>query len=172
MTFLSLLGLALVFWLLGRILESATRKTQGASENPLVEQINACLPQTQCGQCGHPGCLPYARAIVANQADIDQCPPGGTSTIRALAELLGIEPKRQNPQYGLEKKALVAIIDEPSCIGCALCLAACPVDAILGAPKYLHTVIASECTGCELCIPSCPVDCIKMETPQGEALPC
>ena len=172
MTVLGLLGLALIFWSLGQILELATTKNLGEEENPLVEKINACLPQTQCGQCGYPGCLPYARAIAGLEADIDQCPPGGNTTIRALADLLGLEVKDQNPQYGLEKKPLVAVIDEPSCIGCALCLSACPVDAIVGAPKYLHTVIAFECTGCELCIPSCPVDCIQMEDPQGETLSC
>jgi electron transport complex protein RnfB len=131
--------------------------------DPLVDKIDGLLPQTQCGQCGYPGCRPYATAIAAGDADINQCPPGGETTIVALADLLGREPKPLNPENGEEKQIeTVAVIDEPICIGCTLCIQACPVDAILGAPKQMHTVIEDECTGCELCVEPCPVECISM----------
>ena len=130
--------------------------------DPVVERIDVLLPQTQCGQCGYPGCRPYAEAIASDQADINQCPPGGESAIRALADLLGREPKPLNPDNGEEKPATVVRIDELRCIGCTLCIQACPVDAIVGATKLMHTVIRSECTGCDLCLPPCPVDCIDI----------
>lgn len=129
----------------------------------MIEQINALLPQTQCGQCGFKGCRPYAEAIAAGLADINQCPPSGDEGISDLAVLLGVEPKPLNPQFGEHKAKSVAFIIEQECIGCVKCLAVCPVDAILGAAKYMHTVIAAECTGCELCIAPCPVDCIIMQ---------
>jgi electron transport complex protein RnfB len=128
----------------------------------LTEAINARLPQTQCGQCRYPGCRPYAEAIARGEADIDQCPPGGEATVRALADLLGREPKPVDPQYGPAVRNVVAVIDEERCIGCALCLPACPVDAIVGAHRFLHTVLEAHCTGCGLCIPPCPVDCIEL----------
>jgi electron transport complex protein RnfB len=134
-----------------------------SNNNSLVTQIDALLPQTQCRQCNYPGCRPYAEAIASGAADINQCPPGGQVTIHALAELLGREPKPLNPQHGVESEKMVAVIDEDRCIGCVLCLKACPVDAILGASKQMHTVIADECTGCKLCIAPCPVDCIEMQ---------
>ena len=130
--------------------------------DPVVERIDALLPQTQCGQCGYPGCRPYAEAIAKGEADINQCPPGGDAGIRALADLLGREPKPLNPEYGEEKPKTVVAIDESRCIGCTLCIQACPVDAIVGAAKLMHTVIESECTGCDLCLPPCPVDCIDI----------
>jgi electron transport complex protein RnfB len=130
--------------------------------DPVVERIDALLPQTQCGQCGYPGCRPYAEAISTEEADINQCPPGGDAGIRALADLLGREPKPLNPENGEEKPKTVVLIDESRCIGCTLCIQACPVDAIVGAAKLMHTVIASECTGCDLCLPPCPVDCIDI----------
>jgi len=130
--------------------------------DPLVDQIDALLPQTQCGQCTYPGCRPYATAIASGEADINQCPPGGEATIIALANLLGRDPKQLNPEIGAIKPKMVAMIDEPICIGCTLCIQACPVDAILGAAKQMHTVIAEECTGCELCVAPCPVNCIDM----------
>ncbi len=136
--------------------------------DPIVDKIDKLLPQTQCGQCGYPGCRPYAEAIANNEADINLCPPGGSDTIVALAELLHREPKPLNSDVGEVKPPMVAVIDEEACIGCTLCIQACPVDAILGAAKQMHTVIESECTGCELCVEPCPVDCIKMvevETP-------
>lgn len=132
--------------------------------DPLVEKIDAILPQTQCGQCGFPGCKPYATAIANGEADINQCPPGGEDGIRKLAELLGREAKPLNAENGTIKPKSVALIDENTCIGCTLCLQACPVDAIIGAAKQLHTVAPALCTGCELCIAPCPVDCITMET--------
>ena len=130
--------------------------------DPIVDKIDAILPQTQCGQCGYAGCRPYAEAIAAGEADINQCPPGGENGIVALAELLGCDPKPLNPDNGVEKPKMVAVIDEQNCIGCTLCIQACPVDAILGAAKHMHTVIDRECTGCELCLAPCPVDCIDM----------
>ncbi len=131
--------------------------------DPLVDSIDAILPQTQCGQCNFAGCRPYAEAIASGEADINQCPPGGETTIIALAELLGVEPQPLNEENGPHSDIeMVAIIREEFCIGCTLCIQACPVDAILGAAKQMHTVIEKECTGCELCIPPCPVDCIDM----------
>jgi electron transport complex protein RnfB len=130
--------------------------------DPVVDQIDALLPQTQCGQCTYPGCHPYAEAIAAGEAGINQCPPGGESTIQALADLLGQDPKPLNPEHGEHQEKTVVVIDEQVCIGCTLCIQACPVDAILGAPKQMHTVIAKECTGCNLCIPPCPVECIHI----------
>jgi electron transport complex protein RnfB len=135
-------------------------KTQRDS---LADAIDAVLPQTQCRQCGYPACRPYAESIAAGEADINRCPPGGAAGIREVARLLGVESKPLDPKYGVEKpQPAVAIIDEKLCIGCTLCIQACPVDAILGATKLMHTVIARECTGCELCIAPCPVDCIAM----------
>lgn len=128
----------------------------------LARRIDDLLPQTQCGQCGHQGCLPYAQAIVAGEADINQCPPGGARTIAVLARLLGRAVLPLNPAHGTEQPPVVAFIDEARCIGCTLCIKACPVDAIAGAARHLHTVIASECTGCDLCVAPCPVDCIDM----------
>ncbi len=154
-----MLGLAVA---LGAVLgySSIKFKVEG---DPLVDRIDAILPQTQCGQCGYPGCRPYATAIAKGEADINQCPPGGETGMRALADLLGVEPKTLNAEFGQPKPKAVAVIDEPLCIGCTLCIQACPVDAILGAAKQMHTVIASECTGCELCVAPCPVDCISMQ---------
>jgi electron transport complex protein RnfB len=127
--------------------------------NPLVEKIDAILPQTQCGQCGFPGCKPYAEAIARGEAGINLCPPGGEDGMKKLADLLGIDPEPLDKE---ERPKALAVIDEQLCIGCTLCLQACPVDAILGAAKQMHTVIAAECTGCELCLAPCPVDCIDM----------
>ncbi|MFO7858602.1 MAG: electron transport complex subunit RsxB [Ectothiorhodospiraceae bacterium] len=130
--------------------------------DPVVEAIDARLPQTQCAQCGYPGCRPYAEAIAKGEAGINQCPPGGDATIRALADLLEVEPEPLDTRYGEAKEqATVVRIDEARCIGCTLCIQACPVDAILGAPRQMHTVIEDLCTGCDLCIDPCPVDCIE-----------
>lgn len=128
--------------------------------NPLVEQIDQLLPQTQCGQCGYPGCKPYAEAVANGEAEINLCVPGGETTVIALSELTGREVK---PVVAEAKPKQVAFIKEEDCIGCVKCIAACPVDAILGAAKFTHTVIKHECTGCELCVPVCPTDCIIME---------
>ena len=128
----------------------------------LIDQINNILPQTQCRQCSFQGCKPYAVAIASGAADINQCPPGGNDGIVALASLLGVNPKSLNPQFGENKVKSVAFIIEQDCIGCIKCIAACPVDAILGAAKQMHTIISSECTGCELCVAPCPVDCIVL----------
>src|SRR5215467_9530834 len=128
----------------------------------IADDIDALLPQTQCTRCGYSGCRPYAEAIVTGDADINQCPPGGAATIAALARLLARPELPLNPANGTETPSLVALIDEDACIGCARCLPPCPVDAILGAPKQMHTVILALCTGCELCVAPCPVDCIAM----------
>ncbi|WP_440222638.1 RnfABCDGE type electron transport complex subunit B [Dokdonella sp. MW10] len=124
--------------------------------------IDALLPQTQCTRCGFPACRPYAEAIDRGEADIDRCPPGGEEGVVALATLLGRAAKPLDPAYGLEAPPTVAVIDEAVCIGCTKCIQACPVDAIVGAARRMHTIVADECTGCELCIAPCPVDCIAM----------
>jgi electron transport complex protein RnfB len=136
--------------------------TTNSSEASLAQRIDALLPQTQCTRCGYPACLAYAQAIARDEADINQCPPGGMSGIRDLAALLGRAEKPLNPANGIEKPAEIALIDEEACIGCVKCIQVCPVDAIIGAAKMMHTILVQECTGCELCIPVCPVDCIAM----------
>lgn len=154
----ALLALALVF---GGILGFAAVhfKVEG---DPLVDQIDALLPQTQCGQCGHPGCRPYAEAVAQGEA-INHCVPGGQATIDQLATLLGVDSIPLDAEYGVEKPVpLVAYIREDECIGCTKCIQACPVDAIIGAAKLMHTVIVDQCTGCDLCVEPCPVDCIDM----------
>jgi Na+-translocating ferredoxin:NAD+ oxidoreductase subunit B len=149
--------------LLGAMLGFAAIKFR-VEGDPLVEKIDSILPQTQCGQCGFPGCKPYAEAIANGTADINQCPPGGDENIHKLAELLGKEYKPLSEEHGVEKPKQVAIIDEKICIGCTLCIQACPVDAIVGAAKQMHTIAEDLCTGCELCIAPCPVECISMVT--------
>ena len=137
----------------------------------LIEDIDALLPQTQCAQCGYPGCRPYAEAIARGEADINQCPPGGQAGVDALAERLGRESKPLNPAHGEYQPPRVAWIDEAVCIGCTKCIQACPVDAILGARQRMHTVIQEECTGCDLCLAPCPVDCIHMLPTAREQAP-
>ena len=131
-------------------------------DHTLEARINALLPQTQCGLCGFSGCKPYAHAIAMGEADIDRCPPGGDAGVRQLARLLTIDAKPVDRSRGASKPGILAVIDETRCIGCTLCIQACPVDAIIGAAKQMHTVLSRNCTGCELCIPPCPVDCIDM----------
>lgn len=156
-TLAALAGLvALVF---GRDTGGAASRQEAARE--LAAQIEDFLPQTQCGQCGHPGCRPYAQAVAAGEA-FNKCPPGGLVTIAAIADLLGAEPVPLDPEHGHAGPRLIAYIREDECIGCTKCLPACPVDAILGAPRQMHTVITDECTGCDLCVEPCPVDCIDM----------
>ncbi len=129
----------------------------------LVEQLNNALPQTQCTRCGYPDCQRYAEAMAIGEADINQCPPGGIEGVERLAALTGKPALPLNPENGLEGPRTIAIIDEAWCIGCTLCIAVCPTDAIVGANKRMHTVVEPYCTGCELCIPACPVDCISLE---------
>ena len=162
---LALVGLGAAFGaLLG--FASVRFKTEG---NPIADQINDILPQTQCGQCGYPGCRPYAEAIASGEEAINKCPPGGEAGIHALADLLDVEPIPLDEEHGEENVKAVAFIREAECIGCTKCIQACPVDAILGAAKQMHTVIVSECTGCDLCVEPCPVDCIDM-IPDQESL--
>jgi Na+-translocating ferredoxin:NAD+ oxidoreductase subunit B len=135
-----------------------------AAPMPILDPaaIDAALPQTQCTQCGYAGCLPYAQAIAGGVADINQCPPGGDEVILALAAITGLMVAPLNPAHGAHRPRVVAVIDEAQCIGCTICIQKCPVDAIVGAAKVMHTVIAAECTGCELCVAPCPVDCIAL----------
>ena len=133
----------------------------------LVDRIDAALPQTQCTRCGYPACRPYAEAITRGEAAINRCPPGGTEGVRALARITGRPVLPLDPACGIEAPPSVAVIDEAVCNGCTKCIQACPVDAIVGASKLMHTVIADLCTGCELCIPPCPVDCIAMVPARG-----
>ncbi len=156
---LAITGLAVAFGLLLGY-SSVRFRVEG---DPIVDQIDALLPQTQCGQCSYAGCRPYAEAIASGEAEINRCPPGGEVTMIALADLLGRDPVPLEDEAAAEKPKSAAVIIEKDCIGCTLCIQACPVDAILGAAKQMHTVIADECTGCELCIPPCPVECIIME---------
>lgn len=142
---------------------AAAATAGNAEEVSLTDRIDALLPQTQCRRCTFEGCRPYAEAIAQGTADINQCPPGGARTANALARLMGVNPKPVGEEYGVVPDyPTVAVIDESACIGCTKCIQACPVDAIIGASRYMHTVIAADCTGCELCIPPCPVDCIEM----------
>jgi len=161
-----MIGAAVTFALLGLALGlglAISRRAFVREGSALVETIEALLPGTQCAQCGFPGCRPYAEAVASANAEINRCPPGGGETIAALADLLGeaaVPLARDVPAF---TPSQVAVIDETQCIGCALCLEACPVDAIVGAPRWMHTVIVRECTGCELCVEPCPVDCIRLE---------
>jgi electron transport complex protein RnfB len=141
-----------------------SRITDHRSEaNVTADTIDALLPQTQCAKCGYPGCRPYAEAIARGEAGINQCPPGGAAGIRTLAQLLGRAFEPLNPAHGVAEEArTAALIDEANCIGCTLCIRACPVDAIVGAARQMHTVLIGQCTGCGLCLPPCPVDCIEM----------
>jgi electron transport complex protein RnfB len=158
--FTALLTIGLLALVFGLVLGFAAVKFKVESD-PLVEQIDQILPQTQCGQCGFPGCKPYAQAI-ADGDEINKCPPGGDATIKKLADLMGVEAKSLDSAHGVEEIKKVAFIREDECIGCTKCIQACPVDAILGAAKQMHTVITDECTGCDLCVDPCPVDCIDM----------
>jgi len=133
------------------------------SARSLADRIDALLPQTQCGQCGYHGCRPYAEAIACGEAEINQCPPGGAGGIAKLAALLDRPVLPLDPEHGVEKPRMLARVIEADCIGCTKCIQACPVDAIVGAAKLMHTVIVDDCTGCELCVPACPVDCIVLE---------
>lgn len=147
--------------LLAGLLLSVANRMLPDSRDAVVEQIDACLPQTQCAQCGYAGCRPYAAAIAAGDAPINLCPPGGETTVQRLAELLGRDVLPVATASALP--GATALIDESLCIGCTYCRAACPVDAIVGAHMLMHTVIVSECTGCELCVAPCPVNCIRIE---------
>lgn len=148
------LALAAVLVLTARLLPE--------DESSVARQIENLLPKIQCAQCGYPGCGPYAEAIADGTADINRCPPGGQSTVERIAELLGREAPALDSSLGHATMSQVAKIREPACIGCNLCARACPVDAIVGVPQTMHTVVAAYCTGCELCLPACPVDCIEL----------
>ncbi|WP_286232895.1 electron transport complex subunit RsxB [Thalassotalea sediminis] len=152
---LGLIGLAF-----GALLGFASVKFK-VEGDPLAQQIDELLPQTQCGQCGYPGCKPYAEAV-ANGEAINKCAPGGEETIKKIADLMGVEPIAMDESHDADNTPKVAFIIEEDCIGCTKCIQACPVDAIIGATKQMHTVIVDECTGCDLCVAPCPVDCIEM----------
>ncbi|MBV7317446.1 electron transport complex subunit RsxB [Shewanella sp. NIFS-20-20] len=157
--FTAVILLTLLAIIFGLILGFASQKFK-VEGNPIVDELEANLPQTQCGQCGYPGCRPYAEAI-ANGEKVNRCPPGGTATMEKLASLMGVEPE---PLDGIADEPIkkVAFIREQECIGCTKCIQACPVDAIIGSGKLMHTVLAKDCTGCDLCVDPCPVDCIDM----------
>ncbi len=157
----AIIALTIMALIFGGILGYAALRFK-VEGNPIVDQINELLPQTQCGQCGHPGCKPYADAIANQGEPINRCPPGGDTTIKALADLLDVEVLPLDAEAGVDSERKIAYIREDECIGCTKCIQACPVDAILGAAKQMHTVIVSECTGCDLCVEPCPVDCIDM----------
>ncbi len=144
-------------------------KLQGTEGALLAGRIHDALPQTQCKRCGFPDCLGYARAVAVGEAEINQCPPGGVEGVVRLAAITGRPVQSIDPDFGAEGPRTLAFIDEDWCIGCTLCIAACPVDAIVGSNKRMHTVIEAHCTGCELCLPVCPVDCIPLVNVSGEA---
>jgi electron transport complex protein RnfB len=154
----AILIIIFIVLLFGIIIAWVSKKYR-TNEDPVIAQIDQMLPQTQCAQCGYPGCRPYAEAIAKGEANINLCPPGGEETVKNLAQLLHLEIK---PLEKTQESNLTAWIEEDKCIGCVLCIKACPVDAIFGAVKQMHTVINKECTGCDLCAPVCPVDCILM----------
>ncbi|MTD26044.1 electron transport complex subunit RsxB [Erwinia sorbitola] len=151
-------ALSLIF---GGLLGYASRRFK-VEEDPIVEQIDAILPQSQCGQCGYPGCRPYADAVGNNGEMINKCAPGGEQTMLKLAALLNVDPQPLGDEMQSEPERKVAWIDEANCIGCTKCIQACPVDAIVGATRAMHTVLSDVCTGCDLCVAPCPTDCIEM----------
>ncbi len=138
------------------------RKPAQSGENPLAEQLNELLPQTQCTRCGFPSCRDYASALAAEETALNRCPPGGKAGISALAEVLDLPELPLDPECGIEGPRLMAWIDPAECIGCTKCILACPTDAIIGGPRRMHTILPALCTGCELCVPPCPVDCIAL----------
>ncbi|RAW85939.1 electron transport complex subunit RsxB [Photorhabdus laumondii] len=155
----ALSALGLIF---GLILGFAARRFQ-VEEDPIVENIDDILPQSQCGQCGYPGCRPYAEAVANNGEMINKCAPGGEPVMLKISELLGIDPQPLDGDANLQNPARkVAFIDEENCIGCTKCIQACPVDAIVGATRAMHTIVEDLCTGCDLCVAPCPTDCITM----------
>ncbi len=156
--FIALGVFSLMALLFGLLLGFSSIKFK-VEDDPIVEKIDQKLPQTQCGQCGYPGCRPYAQAVADGDA-VNKCVPGGEETMHALAQLMGVEPQPMSSNPKPEKK--VAFIHEDQCIGCTKCIQACPVDAIVGAPRMMHTIIEQECTGCDLCVDPCPTDCIEM----------
>jgi Na+-translocating ferredoxin:NAD+ oxidoreductase subunit B len=159
MSLVLIFALAIITWFCMRNVHQALHKQHRAT---LIDDIDRLLPQTQCGQCSYAGCRPYAEAIAKGEANINQCPPGGDAGIAKLAQLLQLPIIALDTSHGIHKPPQVAWIRESECIGCTKCIQACPVDAIIGAPKLMHTVLADLCTGCELCIPPCPVDCIDL----------
>jgi len=159
-TIIAIVVLGVMALLFGALLGYASVKFK-VEGDPLAQQIDDLLPQTQCGQCGYPGCKPYANAVAEGEA-INKCAPGGDDTIKKIADLMGVDVQPLDENHDQDNKPTVAFIIEEDCIGCTKCIQACPVDAILGAAKQMHTIIIDECTGCDLCVAPCPVDCIEM----------
>lgn len=154
----AILSLGGVAFAAALLLAFASRAFQ-VEGNPMADRIDSVLPQTQCGQCGYPGCRPYAEAVANGEADVNHCVPGGERAMLSIADMMGAEPKALDQEPA---PPMLAFVREDECIGCTLCIKACPVDAIIGAPKQYHTIIEDHCTGCELCVEPCPVDCIDM----------
>ncbi|ELY2735211.1 electron transport complex subunit RsxB [Cronobacter dublinensis] len=161
MIVIAVVALTLLALLFGMLLGYASRRF-AAEEDPVVDQVDELLPQSQCGQCGYPGCRPYAEAVANNGEQINRCVPGGEPVMQKIATLLNVEPQPLDGETAAEPVRMLAVIDEPNCIGCTKCIQACPVDAIVGATRAMHTVMSDLCTGCNLCVDPCPTQCIEL----------
>ncbi len=161
MIVIAVVALTLLALLFGMLLGYASRRF-AAKEDPVVDQVDELLPQSQCGQCGYPGCRPYAEAVANNGEQINRCVPGGEPVMQKIATLLNVEPQPLDGEAAAEPVRMLAVIDEPNCIGCTKCIQACPVDAIVGATRAMHTVMSDLCTGCNLCVDPCPTQCIEL----------
>lgn len=159
---LAIITLSVLGLVFGAILGYASRRFE-VEDDPVVEKLDELLPQSQCGQCGYPGCRPYAEAVAAQSENINRCAPGGEAVMLKIAELLNVDPQPIGDEQAVEPVRMLAVIDEDNCIGCTKCIQACPVDAIVGATRAMHTVVSDLCTGCNLCVAPCPTQCITLE---------